>query len=364
MSPKQIQSVRHLQRLLPKFRKRRIGVLGDVMLDRYVWGEATRLSPEVPVPVVNYVSQKDRPGGAGNVAVNLAALGARVSLFGVIGGNPEKKAGKASPDEAGSALHAHLKYAEVDDRGVLTDASRITTLKTRIIARRHQIVRIDRERRDPLAQTTEEKLFRMLVSALRGMQGLILSDYDKGLLGDELTDRVLHAAHQAKVPVFVKPKSSRRRAYNGARAVVCNAKEAADYMGHALPDEKSIVEAGRALLGHFGAAAMIITRGSQGMDLFQEAMPHHLHIPATNFEETYARVGQPGIQGGETGRQVFDVTGAGDTVLSVLALAITAGVSLPEAAKLANVAAGVVVGKLGTATVDVKELYAALESHL
>jgi D-beta-D-heptose 7-phosphate kinase/D-beta-D-heptose 1-phosphate adenosyltransferase len=363
MSRKPNQTTRQLQRILQKFRKLRIGVLGDVMLDRYVWGDATRLSPETAVPVVNYVSQKDLPGGAGNVAVNLAALEAKVSLFGVVGGNSKKKGGKASPDDAGSALHHCLKNSGVYDRGVLTDASRITTLKTRIIARRHQIVRIDRERRDPLPGETEERLFRALLAALGDLDGLVLSDYDKGLLGDELTDRVLHAAHQAKVPVFVKPKSSRRRAYNGARSVVCNAKEAADYIGHTLPDDKSVVDAGRALLGHFGAAAMVITRGGQGMDLFQEALPHHLHIPATNFELTYARVGQSGNQSGETGREVYDVTGAGDTVLSILALAITAGVDLQAAATLANVAAGVVVGKLGTATVNTRELTAALQSH-
>lgn len=368
MKSKLPQITQQLNRLLPRFRQLRVGVLGDVMLDRYVWGEATRLSPEAAVPVVNYVSQRDLPGGAGNVAANLAALGAKVKLFGVIGGIEGKassrgKAKNASADEAGSSLRACLKEADVDDRGILSDASRVTTLKTRIIARRHQIVRIDRERRDPLPQPTEEKLFRALVSQLKDLNGLVLSDYDKGLLGDELTDRVLHAAHQVKVPVFVKPKSSRRRAYNGARVVVCNSKEAADYMGHTLPDEKSVIEAGRALLGHFGAAAVVITRGGQGMGIFQEASPHHLHIPATSFEVTYARVGQPGIERGETGRQVFDVTGAGDTVLSVLALAITAGVNLPDAARLASVAASVVVGKLGTATVAGKELAAALETH-
>lgn len=363
MTTRQTQTTRRLKRWLPKFGKLRIGVLGDLMLDRYVWGEATRLSPEAAVPVVNYVSQKDLPGGAGNVAANLAALGAKVSLFGIVGGEGEKekessgrKARKEVPDEAGSALLACLKAAGVDSRGILTDPSRVTTLKTRIIARRHQIVRIDRERGAPLAQAVKEKLFRTLVSSLDGLDALVLSDYDKGLLGEELTDRVLHASHQAKIPVFVKPKSSRRRAYNGARTVVCNAKEAGAYMGHALPEEKSVVDAGRALLGHFGAAAMVITRGGQGMDIFQESLPHHLHIPATNFEVTYARVGQPGIKHEETGRQVYDVTGAGDTVLSVLALAITSGANLPEAAKLASVAAGVVVEKLGTATVDAREL--------
>jgi D-beta-D-heptose 7-phosphate kinase/D-beta-D-heptose 1-phosphate adenosyltransferase len=335
------------------------------MLDRYVWGEATRLSPEAAVPVVNYMSQQDCPGGAGNVAMNIAALGGHVEVFGVVGGLPDAKARagkskKVSPDEAGAALHACLRKADMAVGGILADADRVTTIKTRIIARHQQIVRIDRERRDALSPQTEERLFRLLVTALKNLDALVLSDYDKGLLGDDFTDRALHAAHQSKVPVFVKPKSSRRRPYNGARAVVCNAKEAAEYVGYALPDEKSVIEAGRALLGYFAAAAVVITRGKQGMTIFEEVSPRHLHIPATSFEVTYARIGQPGVEPGATGRQVFDVTGAGDTVLSALALAIAAGANLPEAAMLANTAAGVVVGKLGTATASPEELSAAL----
>jgi D-beta-D-heptose 7-phosphate kinase/D-beta-D-heptose 1-phosphate adenosyltransferase len=368
MSAKTSQSPPQPQRLLPRFRRLCIGVLGDVMLDRYVWGDATRLSPEAAVPVVSYVSQQDCAGGAGNVAMNLAALGARVVAFGAVGGETNSpspgRAGKAkrfAPDEAGAALHACLRKAGIAVGGVLADPHRVTTMKTRIIARHQQIVRIDRERRDPLAPETQERLFRLLVAALNKLDGLVVSDYDKGLLGDEFTDRVLHAAHRLNVPVFVKPKSSRRRPYNGARAVVCNAKEAADYVGHALPDENAVIEAGRALLSHFGAAAVVITRGGQGMTIFEEVSPRHLHIPATSFEVTYARIGQPGIERGATGRQVFDVTGAGDTVLSVLALALAAGAPLPEAARLANAAAGVVVGKLGTAAVTPKELSAALQ---
>ena len=145
------------------------------------------------------------------------------------------------------------------------------------------------------------------------------------------------------------------------RAIVCNAKEAGFFVSMPLTDEKSVDEAGRALLAHFGCSAVLITRGEKGMSLFEESSPHHLHIPATSFEVTYARVGQPGVERGATGRQVFDVTGAGDTVLSVLALAAAAGASLPDAAPLANTAAGVVVGKLGTATVSPQELLHALD---
>jgi rfaE bifunctional protein kinase chain/domain len=358
-------TVPRLKRLLPRFRKLRIGVLGDLMLDRYVWGTANRLSPEAAVPVVDYVSEQDCPGGAGNVAANIAALGAQVEVFGVVGAQKKMGRGentkKIAADEAGAALHTCLRTLGIGDRGIVADAGRVTTLKTRIIARHQQIVRIDHERRDPVASETEEKLFRLLVASLGKFDGLVLSDYDKGLLGDGFADRVLSAAHQLKVPAFVKPKTSRLYAYRGARVIVCNAKEAGHYTGRALSDEKSVEEVGRKLLPHFGCAAVVITRGEKGMNIFEEISPLHLHIPATSFEVTYARVGQPGVERGATGRQVFDVTGAGDTVLSVLSLAIAAGAPLPDAALLANTAAGVVVGKLGTASVSPDELAGALE---
>ena len=363
MSTDFANSIPRLKRLLPRFRKMHIGVLGDLMLDRYLWGTADRLSAEAPVPVVNFVSQSDCLGGAGNVAANLAALGAHVELFGVVGGTKslEKKGSqKLQDDEAGSALRACLRKARIGGRGVLADAHRITTVKTRIIALHRQIVRIDHERYDALPAEMEEKLFRLLLSSLKQLDAVVLSDYDKGLITDGFAERVLHACHQGNVPVFVKPKTSRLYAYRGARAIVCNTKEAGFYVTRALTDEKSIEEAGRALLARFGCAAVVITRRVKGMSIFEESSPRHLHIPATSFEVTYARVGQPGIARGATGRQVFDVTGAGDTVLGVLALAVAAGASLADAAFLANTAAGVVVGKLGTASVSPEELAAAL----
>ncbi len=363
MSPDFANSIPGFKRLLPRFRKIRIGVLGDLMLDRYLWGEASRLSDEAPVPVVKFVSQSDCPGGAGNVAVNLATLGAHVEIFGVIGGKKsslKQAREKLQDDEAGSALRACLRAAKIGERGVLADIHRLTTLKSRVIAKHHQIVRVDNECLDSLAPEVSEKLFQLLLPSLKQLDALVLSDYDKGLITDTFADRVLHACHQGNIPVFVKPKRSRLYAYRGARVIVCNTKEAGFYVTRELPDEKSIEEAGRALLPHFGCAAVVITRGRKGMSIFEEASPRTIHIPATSFEVTYARVGQPGIDRGTTGRQVFDVTGAGDTVLSVLALAMAAGASLADAAFLANTAAGVVVGKLGTASVSPKELAAAL----
>ncbi|MGB8456530.1 MAG: bifunctional ADP-heptose synthase [Candidatus Acidiferrum sp.] len=350
MSTNIAESIPRLKRLIPKLRGKRMGVLGDLMLDRYLWGTATRLSPEAAVPVVDFVSQSECLGGAGNVAVNLAALGARVEVFGAIGA-----------DEPGRALQKCLRAESIFDQGVISNAKRVTTVKTRIIARHQQVVRVDHERREALRPETEKKLLGALFRAMKELDALVLSDYDKGLITDDLADRVLSAAHQLKLPVFVKPKTSRLYAYRGARAIVCNAKEAGFFVTRSLGDEKSMEEAGRALLAHFGCSAVVITRGEKGMSVFEETSPRHLQIPATSFEVTYARVGKSGVEHGRSGRQVFDVTGAGDTVLSVLSLAVAAGASLADAAILANTAAGVVVGKLGTASVGPQELEHALE---
>jgi len=345
-----VDSVPRLKRLIPRLRGKRMGVLGDLMLDRYLWGTASRLSPEAAVPVVDFVEQSECLGGAGNVAANIAALGAKAQAFGAAGN-----------DEPGRALQKCLRAAGIADKGVIADSKRITAVKTRIIARHQQVVRVDHERREPLRGETQEKLLRLLFTALKHLDALVVSDYDKGLITDDFAERVLSAAHQLHVPVFVKPKTSRLYAYRGARAIVCNAKEAGFYVTRSLGDEKFLEEAGHALLARFGCSAVVITRGDKGMNVFEESSPRSIHIPATGFEVTYARVGQPGIERGATGRQVFDVTGAGDTVLSVLSLAVAAGASLADAAMLANVAAGVVVEKLGTASVNPEELLHALD---
>jgi rfaE bifunctional protein kinase chain/domain len=350
MTTQLTDSLPRLKRLLPRLRGKRIGVVGDVMLDRYLWGTASRLSPEAAVPVVDFVEENECLGGAGNVAANIAALGGRVEAFGVVGG-----------DEAGRAIQKCLLEAKIGGKGILAEAKRLTTVKTRVIARHQQVVRVDRERREPLRKETQEKLLRLIFAALKHLDALVLSDYDKGLITDDFADRVLSAAHQLKVPVFVKPKKSRLYAYRGARAIVCNIGEASFYVTRSLDDEKSVEEAGRALLAHFGCSAVVITQGEQGLSVIEESSPRHIHVPATGFEVTYARVGQSGVERGATGRQVFDRTGAGDTVLSVLSVTASAGAPLVDAAMLANIAAGVVVGKLGTASVSPQELAGALD---
>ena len=336
-----------MRRIVAAMRHRRIGVVGDMMLDRYVWGTATRLSPEAAVPVVDFVEETARLGGAANVAANLAALGARVTPFGVVGA-----------DDFGAQFRACLKQSRLPATGVVEDAARKTAVKTRIVARHQQVVRVDRESREPITGPTQEHLIRRVLAVLRGMRALVVSDYDKGVVTEELSERVLGACHRLGVPAFVKPKWSRLPKYPGATAIVLNRAEAGFLVTRALDTDVSVEEAGRALLAHFGCPAVIITRGERGMSVFEQDAPRGLHIQATSRELPFgsadARI---------EGRQVFDVTGAGDTVLATLALAVAAGAKLGEAAVLANHAAGVVVGKLGTATVSPGELLASLRGQ-
>jgi D-beta-D-heptose 7-phosphate kinase / D-beta-D-heptose 1-phosphate adenosyltransferase len=339
-----------LARTVNAMRGRRIAVVGDWMLDRYTWGATARLSPEAPVPIVDFASQSECLGGAGNVAANLAALGAHVTPFGVIG-----------KDADGAAVARCAAAAGMRPAGILTDSSRITTTKTRIIARHQQIVRVDHERREPLSKNLEEKLIRAIKASLNAIDALVLSDYDKGVVTDALADRVLEFCRKSGVPAFVKPKTSRLFAYRGATSIVCNSKEAGFFVTRALNDAASIEQAGRALLAHFGCASVVITMGEKGLSLFEESSPRHVHIPATSFEVSFARFGKPGVDREANGRQVFDVTGAGDTVLATLSLAVASGAPLADAAMLANLAAGVVVGKLGTSSVEPAELLAAVQ---
>ena len=340
---------RKLTRFAKALRGRRIGVVGDFMLDRYVWGSATRLSPEAPVPVVDFANESHVLGGAGNVATNLAALGATVFPFGVIG-----------EDEDGRALRSSVAAAGMATKGMAVDPSRVTTVKTRIVARHQHIVRIDRECREPLGRVLEDKLVRAIKAALPRLGALVVSDYDKGVVSDSLADRVLTECHRRGVPALVKPKTSRLFAYRGASLIVCNAKEAGFFVTRSLEDDESFEQAGRALLAHFGCSAVVITRGSEGLTVFEDTAPKGFHVAATSSEISYSRVGQSGVDRSAHGRQVFDVTGAGDTVLSVLALAVAAHIPVCDAAVMANAGAGVVVGKLGTSTITPAELVAAI----
>jgi rfaE bifunctional protein kinase chain/domain len=348
------RSADKLARAVRAMRGRRIGVVGDFMLDSYVWGTATRLSPEAAVPVVDFVEESECLGGAGNVAANLAALGAKVEAFGVCGAD--------SPAER---LSRCLDAAGVGGRGIVADPGRKTTLKTRVIARHQQVVRVDRETRAPISPAIEEKLIARIAGALKkpagkgrraGLDALVLSDYEKGVVTEELARRVLAACEKLRVPAFVKPKWSMLATYPGATAIVLNSAEAGFLVTRPVEDDESAEYAGAQLLEKFKTPAVVLTRGARGITVFEQGRARGFHIHAVSQETPFG----PGLAGRRQGLQVFDVTGAGDTVLATLALAFAAGLSVEEAAILGNAAAGIVVSKLGTATVSPAELLAVV----
>ncbi len=341
-------SLARLVRIVKSFRGRRLGVLGDWMLDRYVWGKATRLSPEAAVPVVDFEKEELVLGGAGNVAANIVAFGAGVVPFGAAG-----------KDDAADSLRKKVRDLEMLEKGIVEDSARRTTIKTRIIARHQQIVRVDRETRAPLRPEMEELLIRRTMAVLPTLHALVLSDYDKGVVTDDVAARVLGACAKLGIKSFVKPKWSMLATYPGATVIVLNRGEASFLVSRTLDDDASVEQAAAQLLEKFKCPAVVITRGEKGMSVLEQDAAKAVHISATSQEPPVGRLGQR-AQHPSSGRQVFDVTGAGDTVLATLALAVSAGASLRGAAVLANAAAGVVVGKLGTATVSPAELLAAL----
>lgn len=314
--------------LAASFEGKRILVLGDVMLDEFIWGRVRRISPEAPVPVVEVTKQTLALGGAGNVASNLVAMGATATAVGVIG-----------DDSDADRLRAVFRELGVASDQLITDATRPTTVKTRIVAHNQQVVRADRESRSPVSTVIEERIIESFLAELEFADAVVVSDYGKGLLTAGVLTRVLAAARQRGSMVCVDPKMRGFNDYQPVTVITPNNQEAGEASGIDIEDEPSLVEAGRKLLGALDCRAVLITRGEEGMTLFTNDAVTHIPTVA---------------------REVFDVTGAGDTVIATLALALACGASFEEAAVLANHAAGVVVAKLGTASVTRAELLASL----
>lgn len=315
--------------IFARFGSRRVLVLGDCMLDHYVWGKVNRISPEAPVPVLEVESSTHTPGGAANVVHNLRSLGARTGIAGVIGA-----------DEAGQKLRDTLSSQGVDVAGLVVDATRPTTTKTRIIAHSQQLVRTDLERRDPVDADVARRLSAVAERDAQRWDALLLSDYNKGVLRSDIIDRFVDCAQRAGALVVAGPKPESLSLYRRVKVVALNQGEAAAAVGFPLRDPDAVQRAGRQILEQLEVAAVLITRGEHGMSLFEAHEPPY-HVPALASE-------------------VYDVSGAGDTVVSVLTLALSVGASLPEAVSLANVAAAVVVRKVGTATTTCDEVLATL----
>lgn len=317
-----------LQKVVQQFSDQPILVVGDLMLDRYVWGRVERISPEAPVPVVEVVKETVHLGGAANVAYNLAVLKARPLLVGVVG-----------RDEAGDRLVEELHRQEISSEGIVRDKGRSTTIKTRIIAHNQQVCRTDREDKTPLSQGTVDQMRSAYQPLLEQAKGMILSDYGKGALSAALVVDLIQEARRTKKFLAVDPKAGDFSVYRGASIVTPNKKEAVRASGVEIVDEASFIQAGEKLLEVTASDYLLITRGEEGMTLFDGK--EHSHIPTV-------------------AREVFDVSGAGDTVIASLTLAVAAGASIRDAAILANHAAGVAVGKLGTAAASGEEILSSI----
>jgi D-beta-D-heptose 7-phosphate kinase/D-beta-D-heptose 1-phosphate adenosyltransferase len=314
---------------LAAFATCRVLVVGDLMLDEFIRGDVARISPEAPVPILDMRDRSSTPGGAANAANNVRSLGASAAVVGVVG-----------DDAPGAALRALLESAAIDTTGIVGDASRPTTQKTRVVARGQQVVRIDHESRAALDATIREALIQRACAAVANADACIVSDYGKGVVTPELVTAIVDAARPRKTPIVVDPKRRDFDAYRGATVVTPNLLELEHATGRHAEKTDDVVASGSSLLGALGGGALLVTRGASGMTLLEAGKPP-VHTPAR-------------------ARAVFDVTGAGDTVVSTLALALATGVPLASAIELASVAAGLVVSKVGTATVTVDELRDAM----
>jgi len=302
------------------------------MYDELLRGDATRISPEAPVPVVlmgHPHAGQGFPGGAGNVAANIAALGGRPIPFGAIG-----------TDESGKKLLALLQGRRVGCDGLVRESGRVTPRKVRIVARQHQLLRLDFEEPTNISTRTASHLFRKISQSMARLDALIVSDYLKGTVTTELCEPVVTLARQRRVPVFVDPKPVHPEICRHATLVTPNLREAEEMLGRPMRTAEELRRGGQRLLAELGCSFLLITRGSEGMMLFKAGEePHEIH-------------GAP--------RPVYDVTGAGDTAVAVLALAFSSGASMEDAAELANLAGGRVVLKFGTAEIAARELLDAI----
>lgn len=309
----------------------RLLVVGDLMIDEYVWGDVNRISPEAPVPVVSVTREEYTLGGSGNVVNNLAALGAHIIVAGVTG-----------TGSGGTLMAQRFESLGVDAGGLVQDPRRPTTRKTRILGGSQQVLRIDRETRRDIAGETRESIATYIQGAIPSVDAVLISDYGKGLLTPDLLARIIQQARQHGKPAIVDPKGLDFEKYHNAFLITPNKKEAGLAAGIEIVDQDTLDRAAQTIFKKTGARNLLITCGQEGMALYEgTGAPYIIHSRA---------------------RQVFDVSGAGDTVVAVTGLALSAGRTLRDAAALANLAAGIVVGKIGTATVTLEELNAAVQA--
>jgi D-beta-D-heptose 7-phosphate kinase/D-beta-D-heptose 1-phosphate adenosyltransferase len=319
-----------MKNFFSKFSKTGILVIGDLMVDQYIWGKVKRISPEAPVPVVEVTDENLLLGGAANVANNVMSLEGRIFIAGTIG-----------RDDIGKILVTKLTEKGFNTDGLVIDSSRPTTVKTRVIAHSQQMVRFDREIKNDIDRSTQALLLDYIKFCLPKIKGIIISDYSKGLITKNLIKKILQLAGQNKF-IAADPKIGHFDYYKGVSLITPNMNEASFGSGIDIVNEKTLVAAGKALLKKLQCRAVMITRGDEGMSLFEKS-GRITHIPTC-------------------AREVYDVSGAGDTVIATLTLSHSAGEKLENSAVIANYAAGVVVGKIGTAVATQKEILGAMKT--
>ncbi|MBI5562246.1 MAG: D-glycero-beta-D-manno-heptose-7-phosphate kinase [Deltaproteobacteria bacterium] len=325
-------SLKRAEALIGRFKKARVLVIGDLIMDHFIWGKVRRISPEAPVPVVEVTSESLMLGGSANVVNNIHSLGGSSLVTGVIG-----------RDEDGAKLLGVLKERSIPTDGIIVDAKRPTTIKTRVIAHGQQVVRFDREKKDKIDPACTAKVVSYIAKAVKEVDVAVISDYAKGLVTRPLVEETIGMCRALGKPIAIDPKVEHFEYYAGASVVTPNNLEASQASGVEIEDDASLHRAGEVLFNKLGCAALLITRGEHGMSLFEQDCETHIPTVA---------------------KEVFDVSGAGDTVIGTLALALASGAAYREAAVLANFAGGVVVGKVGTATVAPDELLSAVAAGL
>ncbi|MFH1045840.1 MAG: D-glycero-beta-D-manno-heptose-7-phosphate kinase [Candidatus Omnitrophota bacterium] len=313
------------KKIIKNFKNVKILVIGDLILDEFIWGKVNRISPEAPVPVVWVNSESFMPGGASNVANNIHALGGTVYLCGVIGA-----------DERGRVLTEELRRKNIDVEGIIIDSQRPTTLKTRVIAHHQQVVRIDREKVEEVDDNIIGQMLTFLREKINEIDAIVVEDYGKGAVVPRLIQEIVFLAHKHKKIISVDPKENHFAYYQNVTLITPNHQELAKAIGEEIKNDQELEVAGRALLASQNAEAVLVTLGENGMRLFEKS-GHSVHIPTV-------------------AQEVFDVSGAGDTVIATATLALASGASMVEAAYIANYAAGIVVGKVGVAVATQEEL--------
>ena len=327
------QSFSKLRGIISSFTGKKVLVIGDLILDEFIWGKVSRISPEAPVPVVWVNNESFMPGGASNVANNVSSLGGKVYIAGVVGN-----------DERAGILRGELQHRGVNVDGIFTDSQRPTILKTRVIAHQQQVVRIDREKVDPVKENTIRKISNFVEDIINEVDGIIVEDYGKGLITPKLLARIVPLAKKKKKIITVDPKEEHFSYYKGVTVLTPNNHEASRAVGFEIKDKATMKKAGFELLRKLKVSVVLITLGEEGMVVFEEGK-------SPKKIDTIAQ-------------EVYDVSGAGDTVAGTYTLSLISGATPIQAAHIANCAAGIVVGKIGIAVVTQDEIIKRIKEEI